>query len=152
MLDATTLKEDKVLLDQLDVIIAEFEQNPGITVGCSMRVMHRGQDNLYRWNGGFDHEASVGTEHGDVESWQQTQGETFEDLTSMRYKMQGLASFVQNDYESLLNDGHTTKAQILETALAAASEFDKVIAELLELKQRVDRVLMHYGTACREGK
>ena len=43
------------------------------------------------------------------------QEETFNEIVAMKYRMQMLAGFVQNDFERMLQDGMVTKEEMLDS-------------------------------------
>ncbi len=63
LVNVDTFDTDKILLDKLDTIIAEYEATTGVTVGVVMKFMHPCHNNMYRWNGMFERESVVDTMH-----------------------------------------------------------------------------------------
>ena len=78
--------------------------------------------------------------HGDY------QQKLFHEIVGMKHKMQGLAGFVQNDFDKMLEDDTTTKDGIKEAIEDMDISFDKVINEMNTLREKC-RVIMSYHCA-----
>lgn len=74
------------------------------------------------------------------------QQKLFHEIVDMKHKMQGLAGFVQNDFDKMLEDGTTTKDGIKEAIEDMDKSFDKVINEMNTLREKC-RVIMSYHCA-----
>lgn len=74
------------------------------------------------------------------------QQKLFHEIVGMKHRMQGLASFVQNDFDRMLEDGTTTKDGIKEAIEDMDKSFDKVVNELNTLREKC-RVIMSYHCA-----
>jgi ribosome recycling factor len=74
------------------------------------------------------------------------QQKLFHEIVDMKHRMQGLAGFVQNDFDRMLNDGTTTKDDIKEAIEDMDKSFDKVINEMNTLREKC-RVIMSYHCA-----
>jgi len=71
------------------------------------------------------------------------QQKLFHKIVGMKHRMQGLARFVQNDFDRMLEDGTTTKDGIKEAIEDMDKSFDKVVNELNTLREKC-RVIMSY--------
>lgn len=67
----------------------------------------------------------------------------FHEIVGMKYRMQNLAGFVQNDFKRMLEDGTTNKDGIKEAIEDMDKSFDKTINELNTLREKC-RVIMSY--------
>jgi ribosome recycling factor len=74
------------------------------------------------------------------------QQKIFHEIVGMKHRMQGLAGFVQNDFERMLEDGTTTKDGIKEAIEDMDKSFDKVVNEMNTLREKC-RVIMSYHCA-----
>lgn len=74
------------------------------------------------------------------------QQKLFREIVGMKHRMQGLAGFVQNDFDRMLEDGTTSKDGIKEAIEDMDKSFDKVIKELNKLREKC-RVIMSYHCA-----
>ncbi len=74
------------------------------------------------------------------------QQKLFHEIVGMKHKIQGLAGFVQNDFERMLEDGTITKDGIKEAIEDMDKSFDKVINEMNILREKC-RVIMSYHCA-----
>ena len=74
------------------------------------------------------------------------QQELFHEIVSMKHRMQGLAGFVQNDFDKILSDGTTTKDGIKEAIEDMDKSFDNVVNEINTLREKC-RVIMSYHCA-----
>ena len=74
------------------------------------------------------------------------QQKLFHEIVGMKHKMQGLAGFVQNDFERMIEDGTTTKDGIKEAIEDMDKSFDKAINEMNMLREKC-RVIMSYHCA-----
>ncbi|MFA5433969.1 MAG: hypothetical protein WC319_14085 [Candidatus Paceibacterota bacterium] len=74
------------------------------------------------------------------------QQKLFHEIVGMKHKIQGLAGFVQNDFDKMLEDGTTTKDGIKEAIEDMDKSFDKVINEMNTLREKC-RVIMSYHCA-----
>lgn len=72
------------------------------------------------------------------------QEETFNEIVAMKYRMQMLAGFVQNDFERLLQDGMVTKEEIAVSVLDVEREFEKTKEMLDFLQEKVISIIRHY--------
>lgn len=63
----------------------------------------------------------------------------------MKHRMQGLAGYVQNDFERMLEDGTTTKKDISLAIYDMDESFDKVIAELNQLREQARDIMKYHG-------
>jgi hypothetical protein len=74
------------------------------------------------------------------------QQKLFHEIVGMKHRMQGLAGFVQNDFDRMLEDGTTTKDGIKEAIEDMDKSFDRVVNELNMLREKC-RVIMSYHCA-----
>ena len=63
----------------------------------------------------------------------------------MKHRMQGLAGYVQNDFERMLEDGTTTKETINAEIIEMDKQYDEVIAELNELREQARDIMKYHG-------
>ena len=73
------------------------------------------------------------------------QEKTFNAIKNMKYRMQGLAGYIQNDFERMLEDGTTTKETINAEIEEMDKQYDKVIAELNELRGQARDIMKYHG-------
>ena len=73
------------------------------------------------------------------------QEKTFNAIKNMMYKMQGLAGYIQNDFERMLEDGTTTKETINGEIAEMDKQYDKVIAELNKLREQARDIMKYHG-------
>lgn len=71
--------------------------------------------------------------------------EVFEDIRNMKYSMQALAGYMQNDFKAMLDDGTTTKEGIQQAIKDMDVDFDKAINELNQLREKARDVMQHYS-------
>jgi len=71
------------------------------------------------------------------------QQKVFKEIVDMKHRMQGLAGFVQCDFERMLEDGTITKDDIKEVIEDMDKSFDKTINEINTLREKC-RVIMSY--------
>jgi hypothetical protein len=74
------------------------------------------------------------------------QEELFNEIVAMKHSMQGLAGFVQNDFERMLADGTTTPDGITEAIADMDESFDNVIEKLNSLREKCREVMTHYSS------
>jgi hypothetical protein len=75
-----------------------------------------------------------------------TQQATFIDIKRLSHDVSNLAAFVQNDFNRLLADGHSTTAEISKSAEDAAFRFDRCLEKLTNLKDEVITVLSNFSS------
>ena len=73
------------------------------------------------------------------------QEKTFNAIKNIKHRMQGLAGYVQNDFERMLEDGTTTKKGINLAIQDMDESFDKVIAELNVLREQARDIMNYHG-------
>jgi hypothetical protein len=71
------------------------------------------------------------------------QQKLFEDIIDMKYGMQRLASFVQNDFNGMLNDGVIEKDDIKTGIVDMDKSFDEKIKMLNILRERCRIIMSH---------
>lgn len=65
------------------------------------------------------------------------QKEIFDAIKRLSFNVADLKGYVQNDFDRILSDGYTTKAEIAESAERAAEHFDQCASRLLSLRTKV---------------
>ena len=73
------------------------------------------------------------------------QEKTFNAIKNMMHRMPGLAGYVQNDFGRMLEDGTTTKETINAEIVEMDKQYDKVIAELNELREQARDIMKYHG-------
>lgn len=73
------------------------------------------------------------------------QEKTFNAIKNMKHRIQGLAGYVQNDFERMLEDGTTTKKTINAEIEEMDKQYDKVITELNELREQARDIMKYHG-------
>ncbi|NPV13048.1 MAG: hypothetical protein HPY57_14880 [Ignavibacteria bacterium] len=74
------------------------------------------------------------------------QQELFHEIVGIKHRIQGLAGFVQNDFDRMLEDGTTTKDGIKEAIEDMDKSFDKVVNELNLLREKCRVIMSYYCT------
>ena len=74
----------------------------------------------------------------------QNQEELFKSIKNMKFRMQSLASFVQNDFSLMLEDGTTNKDEIKQAIKDMDEGFDNTITELNNLREKSRVIMKHY--------
>ena len=88
--------------------------------------------------------SSNDTIHSVSHSKIEEQKQLFNDIITMKHRMQNLASFVQNDFNRMLEDGSVNQKYIKEAIPDMNKTYDKVIEELNQLRYRSDKILTYY--------
>ena len=73
------------------------------------------------------------------------QEKLFNEIKSMQYRIQGLAAYVQNDFERMLEDGATNKETINAEIVEMDEQYDKFIGELNELRKQARDLMTFHG-------
>lgn len=73
------------------------------------------------------------------------QEELFNEIVAMKHSIQGLAGFVQNDFERMLADGTTTPDGITEAIADMDESFDGVVSKLNTLREKCRSVMTQYS-------
>jgi len=73
------------------------------------------------------------------------QEKTFNAINGMKHQIQGLAGYVQNDFERMIEDGNTTKKEVNLAIYDMDESFDKVITELNKLREQVRDIMKYHG-------
>ena len=72
------------------------------------------------------------------------QEKLFNEVKAMQYRIHGLAAYIQNDFERMLEDGATNKETINAEIVEMDEQYDKFIGELNKLrKQALDLMTFH---------
>ena len=74
------------------------------------------------------------------------QEKLFNEIKAMQYRVQGLAAYVQNDFERMLEDGTTNKETINAEIVEMDEQYDKFIAELNKLRKKARNLMTFHGT------
>lgn len=72
------------------------------------------------------------------------QQETFNNIVNVKYKIQGLAAFVQNDFKDLLDESIITDEELRSTIKDMDEQYDAVIMELNKLRDQSRDIMLHY--------
>jgi predicted NodU family carbamoyl transferase len=73
------------------------------------------------------------------------QEKLFNDIKAMQYKIQGLAAYVQNDFERMLEDGTTTKETINTEITEMDEQYNKFINDLNILRKQAHDLMTFHG-------
>lgn len=71
--------------------------------------------------------------------------ELFNDIIKLKYSIQLLAGFVQNDFEQMLNDKIVDKEYIKSTIPVMNNAYDEVVNELNQLRKKTEDILTFYS-------
>ena len=85
------------------------------------------------------------TEKGNSFMRREHREKTFNAIKGMKHQMQGLAGYVQNDFERMIEDGTTTKKEVNLAIYDMDESFDKVITELNKLREQVRDIMKYHG-------
>jgi hypothetical protein len=77
--------------------------------------------------------------------WIKFQEYIFSEIVSMKHTMQNLAGYVQNDFESVLNDGKVTVNEIEQSIVEMNNDFDDAINRLNSLREKSEKIMKHYA-------
>lgn len=92
---------------------------------------------------------NVTTEDGNLPIYgvmhREYQEKTFNAIKNMKHQMQVLAGYIQNDFARMLEDGTTTKETINCKITEMDKDYDKVIAELNNLREQARDIMKYYG-------
>jgi hypothetical protein len=72
------------------------------------------------------------------------QEQLFSDIETLSLRVDALKGFVQNDIDGMLEDGYTTRTEIIRSISEAENFFEKCGKELESLKVRVVCLLSSY--------
>ena len=72
------------------------------------------------------------------------QKQLFENIIKLKYKLQSLGSFVQNDFSRMLDDGTATKEAMIESILDLNGAYDIVIDDLNKYRKQSEEIITHY--------
>ena len=81
----------------------------------------------------------------DCGMYREFQEKLFNEIKVMQYRIHGLATYVQNDFEKMLEDGTTNKETINAEIVEMDEEYDKFITELNELRKQAHDIMKYYG-------
>lgn len=73
------------------------------------------------------------------------QKKLFNEIKAMQYRIQGLAAYVQNDFERMLEDGTTNKETINAEIVEMDEQYDEFITELNKLRKQARDIMTFYG-------
>lgn len=68
----------------------------------------------------------------------------YDGIKSLDRDIDGLANFVQNDFDVMLHDGMITKNDIKEDKNNMSIAFDDIINKLTSLKEKANKFFEHY--------
>ena len=77
--------------------------------------------------------------------WVERQEKTFKAISDLQYKVRSLASYVQNDFARMLEDGTTTKETIRNKAVQMDEYCNLFIDELNQLRDKAQDIMDHYS-------
>ncbi len=77
----------------------------------------------------------------DIDNYQEN---LFHNIVNMKHRIQGLASFVQNDFNEMLEDGKITKEDIKIEIEEMDKSFDKTINEMNIFREKCRMMMSHY--------
>ena len=78
-------------------------------------------------------------------TWSQYQEDVFNDLEDMKYEIQSLQGFIQNDYTRMLADGNLTIVGVCDTIPTAMDTFEQSISKLGKIKEKVKEILEYHS-------
>jgi adenylosuccinate synthase len=73
------------------------------------------------------------------------QEKLFNDIKAIQYRIQGLAAYVQNDFERMLEDGTTTKETINTEITEMDEQYNKFINDLNILRKQARDLMTFHG-------
>lgn len=73
------------------------------------------------------------------------QEKLFNEIKAMQYRIQGLAAYIQNDFERMLEDGTTNKEHINAEITEMDEQYDKFITELNKLRKQARDLMTFHG-------
>ena len=73
------------------------------------------------------------------------QEKLFNEIIAMKYRVQGLAAYVQNDFERMLEDGTTNKETINAEITEMDEQYNKFITELNKLRKQARDLMTFHG-------
>ena len=68
----------------------------------------------------------------------------FNNIKTLKYDIQSLASYVQNDFTLMLSDGYVTQMGVAETIPSMERDFDRVIQQLEQYKTEVREMMEQF--------
>ena len=71
--------------------------------------------------------------------------ELFNDIIDMKYQIQYLGGFVQNDFEQMLRDGIITREDIKDKIVNMDISFNETIIKLNVLRERCRMIMLQFG-------
>lgn len=73
------------------------------------------------------------------------QEKTFIKLQNLKYNIQSLSGYIQNDFGRMLEDGYTTKKDITSSIEDMDENFDKFIDQFNILRKEVRYIMEYYS-------
>lgn len=73
------------------------------------------------------------------------QKELFNDIINVKYDIQSLGSFVQNDFNRLLSDRYISKNEIKDQIVEMDKIYNDVLLKLIKLKLRSVELMEYYS-------
>lgn len=74
------------------------------------------------------------------------QEKLFSEIEAMQYRVRMLASYVQNDFENMLEEGITDKEAIAKGIVEMDEQYDKFIADLNKLREQSRDLMTFHST------
>jgi hypothetical protein len=71
------------------------------------------------------------------------QENVFNAILNMKYRMQGLAGYIQNDFEKMFDANIATKENVIDEMKRMNAEYDSVITEINELRIQANNILLY---------
>jgi len=75
----------------------------------------------------------------------ENQKEVFNDIKNLKYRLQGLAGYIQNDFDRMLDDNTINKEKIRYDLLEMNLQYDKFIKDINLLRIKADKILQHHS-------
>ena len=72
------------------------------------------------------------------------QEKVFNEIKNLKYKIQGLASYIQNDFERMLDDGTTDKEGISDGVIQMELDYTKLISDLNKVKVKARKIMQYH--------
>jgi predicted nuclease with TOPRIM domain len=71
------------------------------------------------------------------------QENVFNAILNMKYRMQELAGYIQNDFEKMFDANIATKENVIDEMKRMNAEYDSVITEINELRIEANNILLY---------
>lgn len=74
------------------------------------------------------------------------QEEIFTSFIALKNDIQRASSYIQNDFESCIEDGHFTKKESIKNMIPdMQKDFDSIIKNVSEYKEKFTKLMEHYA-------